>query len=46
MRRVWRLQNSLRRGRWTNGLGVALFLALLAVLLISVYSGMRQLPIS
>jgi len=46
MKRIWTLQRELRRGRLANGIGMALFLALLAVLLVSLYTGVRELPIS
>ena len=46
MIRNWILQRELRRGRLADGLGKALFFALLAVLLVSVYAGVRELPVS
>jgi hypothetical protein len=46
MNRIWMLQRELRRGRLANSIGVALFFVLLAVLLISVFKGVRDLPVS
>lgn len=46
MKRIWMLQKTLRRSRWTESLGAALFWVLLAVLLISVYTGVCGLSIS
>ena len=46
MIRTCMLQRDLRRGRLADSLGKALFFALLAVLLISVYTGVRELPVS
>jgi hypothetical protein len=46
MTRTCMLQRDLRRGRLADGLGKALFFALLAVLLISMYAGVHELPVS
>jgi len=46
MERIWILQREFRRGRIANSIGLALFLALLVVLLISIYTGVRELPVS
>ncbi len=46
MIRTWMLQRDFRRGRLADGLGKALFLALLAVLLVSVYAGLHDLQVS
>lgn len=37
------IQRGLRRGRWANRMGVALFAILTLILLLSVYSGVVRL---
>lgn len=44
MGRVVVLQPNLSRGRMENRLGLLLFVSLLAVLAVSLYTGVRSLP--
>lgn len=46
MKRIWRLHSEFRRSRRASGIAVALLLALLAVLLISLFSGVRTLTVA
>ena len=45
MKRFWKLQTEFRRGRLADGIAVAMFIALLAVLVISVFSGVRTMTV-